>query len=942
MKKIYFIVFAALLSLSSYAQVVVCTPAFPSEQDSAIIIFDATQGSGGLADWTGDVYAHTGVITNLSTSGADWKYVIAGWSENIPKGKLQDLGNHKYKFSVKPTIREFYGVPAAETILKMAFVFRSSDGEHEGKNTDGSDIMVDVYEAGLHINLVQPSQSPLIVEIDQQIPILATVSESATISLFVDNLLVISVVNDTLDYSIVANANGKHWIKIQAEANSLVAYDSIYFFVKPATTIEELPSGMVSGINYLDNQTVTLVLHDPPALKHNAFVIGDFNNWELDEAYFMKRTQSGEYYWLTINNLTSGTEYAYQYLVDGTLRLADPYSNKILDPWNDKWIPATTYPNLKPYPAGKTQGVVSVFQTAQQPYQWQTTNFQAPASQNLVAYELLIRDFVGDRRIKSVKDTLDYLQRLGVNAIELMPFSEFEGNDSWGYNPDFYFATDKAYGTETDYKEFIDECHSRGIAVIQDMVLNHSFGLSPMVQMYFDGNPTEENPWFNRVAMHPYNVGYDFDHESIYTKNFVKRVVNYWLTEYKIDGFRFDLSKGFTQKNSGGDVGMWGQFDQGRINIWLDYSAYIKSVNPNAYIILEHFADNSEEKVLSNAGMMLWGNMTGSYGEASIGNTGSSDLSWISYKSRGWTNPNVVGYMESHDEERMQAKNLHYGKQGVNYNIKDSIIAQKRIELCAAFFYTIPGPKMLWQFGELAYDFWINYPGVMGQSDNRLTAKPVRWDYVRYRKQLYNVHSALLHLKTENEAFNTTDFTISIGASALKSIHLNHATMNVTILGNFGVSSSPINPQFQSTGWWYEYISGDSLNVTSTSAQIALKPGEYKIYTSIKLARPELLADVPMLTELSNRTNVILYPNPVSDKVTFEFNISKPQSAKLFIYNQLGQTVNQVDFTRLPSGINTYEWNLSGLNGVPCLNGIYIYQLQVGTQICTGKFVLQR
>ena len=61
---------------------------------------------------------------------------------------------------------------------------------------------------------------------------------------------------------------------------------------------------------------------------------------------------------------------------------------------------------------------------------------------------------------------LDYLERLGITAIELMPVQEFEGNDSWGYNPTFYFALDKAYGTSEMYKRFIDECHKRGIAVL--------------------------------------------------------------------------------------------------------------------------------------------------------------------------------------------------------------------------------------------------------------------------------------------------------------------------------------------------------------------------------------------------------------------------------------------------------------------------------------------
>jgi len=179
-----------------------------------------------------------------------------------------------------------------------------------------------------------------------------------------------------------------------------------------------------------------------------------------------------------------------------------------------------------------------------------------------------------------------------------MPISEFEGNLSWGYNPNYYFAPDKYYGTKNALKHFIDECHSRGIAVIQDMVLNHSFGTSPMVMLYWDAlnnRPAANNPWFNPIAKHDFNVGYDFNHESEATKYLVNRVVKYWINEYHVDGYRFDLSKGFTQTNTLGNTTAWGHYDQSRINIWQRISDSIWSVKPNAYVILEHFADNDEE-----------------------------------------------------------------------------------------------------------------------------------------------------------------------------------------------------------------------------------------------------------------------------------------------------------------------------------------------------------
>ena len=150
----------------------------------------------------------------------------------------------------------------------------------------------------------------------------------------------------------------------------------------------------------------------------------------------------------------AGQPFSYQYLINGNMRVADPFSTQILDPWNDGYISYSTYPNLPAYPAGKTTGNVSLYQTAKSPYQWKNNTFQAPNKEDLMIYELLLRDFVTTRNYQTLIDTLDYISRLGINAIELMPNSEFEGNLSWGYNASFHMALDKYYGTPDKFKEF--------------------------------------------------------------------------------------------------------------------------------------------------------------------------------------------------------------------------------------------------------------------------------------------------------------------------------------------------------------------------------------------------------------------------------------------------------------------------------------------------------
>lgn len=596
----------------------------------------------------------------------------------------------------------------------------------------------------------------------------------------------------------------------------------------PTNQNADLPAGAKDGVVFINNGTSAIVTLYAPG-KKSVSLIGEFNDWSTT-TLAMKNTPDGNYWWVQLDNLNSNTEYAYQFYVDGNLKVADPYCEKILDPDNDKYITAATYPNLKAYPAGKTTGIVSIMQANQPTYTWKNTSFSRLAKDNLIIYELLVRDFTTDHNYASTLAKLDYLIGLGVNAIELMPVNEFEGNLSWGYNPSFYFAPDKYYGTKAALQNFIDECHGRGIAVIMDMVLNHSFGQSPMVQLYFDGSkPTVNSPWFNVDAKHPFNVGYDFNHESQATKKFSKDVMKFWMQQYKIDGFRFDLSKGFTQKSSTDDA-QFKLYDAGRIATWKDYNAYIKSLDPNFYVILEHFAEESEEKFLADEGMMLWNNMNYNMNEATMGWLDNSNFQWGFYANHIFTkSENLVGYGESHDEERLNFKNISYGNGSGNYMIKGNLeTSLKREELAAAFLFSIPGPKMIWQFGELGYDVSIDFNGRTGE-------KPVKWDYYTdpNRKALYDAYAKFIRLKKNNTIFNSANSAYNL-VGGIKFIKLTEGANTVVVVGNFDVVSQTANIDFGSSGTWVDAV-GSSINLSSNSYNRSLAPGEYHIFSKTAL-----------------------------------------------------------------------------------------------------------
>ena len=953
-KKILFVVFILTYKQVGIAQVVYTDPNYATETDSITVFFDATQGDMGLMDYQGDIWAHTGVITSNSTHSTDWRYVKTNWGENTSETQLISLGGNLWKLNIGFP-HEYYGAPNNEQILQLAFVFRNHDGSESGRDVGGADIFLDLFDMGINTIIVYPlinnlfgdsRRTPLFYQPVDTVHVMITGAAIGTeidsIELLMNENIQLQTNNDTLSAHILLQdiPLGMHLITAVTHDTSGLR-DSVEFSVmlhNEPTNIQR-PSGTQDGINYSDANlnSATLSLFAP--YKEFVYVIGDFNNWLVNENYYMHMDSGSAdsvHYWLTLDNLSPGTEYAFQYIVDGEIRIADPYTDKILDKWNDNDISNITYPGLKPYPFGLTDHIVSILQTAQTPFDWgNSDSFFRPDKDQLIIYELLLRDFISQHDFQTLTDTLNYLEDLGINAIELMPFNEFEGNSSWGYNTSFYFAPDKYYGPKMMLKSFIDECHRRGIAVIMDMVLNHSYSQSPFVRLYNHGEwgaPTDENPWYNpesNFSNPDAQWGNDFNHESIHTKQLVDRINRYWIEEYHIDGFRFDFTKGFGN-NPKLSSDPWGsQYDADRIQLLQRMADQIWEIDTTIYIILEHFSENSEEIVLADYGMLLWGNSQYNYAEASMGyhSNGKSDFSWGYYGSRGWDNPHLVTFFESHDEERLMYKNLTWGNSSGAYNIKNLNTAINRAKAIGSFFFTIPGPKMIWQFGELGYDISINDPC-------RLCEKPILWDYFdnMERKKLYKTFQALIHLRQQYPIFNSSDTEVDLyvgSSTGKKRIRLSFNEKKAVIIGNFNVVHQSIDPEFFHTGMWYDYFTGDSIDVTDINDPFNLNPGEFHILSNFYL-------DPPEENLLSTRTeNVFLpntmeikqnYPNPFNPSTFIEISGNENKHTCLQIFDINGKLIDTLMDESFVSGIQTLQWDASSFP-----SGIYIARISSGS-----------
>lgn len=862
------------------------------------------------------VYMHSGIGDNTNAFGFS---VVGNWGQDDGVGQMASNGDGTYSITITP--QTYYGLSQAEAdaATQIGMVFRNEDGTQELKGNGCNDFIFPV--GSVAINIVQPSSSTVVLNSGDDLTVSATIlfqgsttvqgsyeiyKNDETTPIITGNCgfpncnTTIQNITEYAEYTFVGSPQG----------SSETGEASFEVFVISTVTEQALPAGVEDGINYgADPTKATLVLNAPK--KEFIQIAGSFNNYTPTNADVMKRDPGTGKYWLELTGLTSGQIETYQYWVFDTnpvadspalVKTADPFSTLILSPFDDPFIPASSYPNLPTYPAGQDREV-TVLQTGQTPYNWQVTNFQKPKEEDLIVYEVLIRDFDIDRNYQDLIDRIDYFKDLNVNAIQLMPVMEFEGNESWGYNTAFHMALDKFYGTEDKFKEFIDLCHQNGIAVILDLAINHAFGRSPMVRMWMDdpdndgwGGPSSENPYFNQVPQHSYNVGSDFSHTeeepnnpgastndttNPITNDYVKRVLKHWIVDFKIDGIRWDLTKGFTQNCSASNEGCTNSYQQDRVDILKSYADYSWSLDPDHYVIFEHLGQQNEEKEWANyrlgegKGVMMWGKMTDPYNELTMGFT--ANIEGVGHKSRNQFNgPRVMGYPESHDEERLMYKNVTFGNQSTpSHNVRDLNTALSRMPALGAVSLTVPGPKMIWHFGALGMDNSIftcnngvvNEPGG-ADGDCKLDTKPQpqwteNWLGDPLRRKIYDDWARLNLLKINEPVFEG-DYTFNnnSGASTLiqridifdTSIPVSELR-NVIVLANFDVVSQTVNTSFPIAGNWYDLID-ETGNTTYSASTVTIAPGQFRIFGN----QPSTLST----EEFDTNNTFSIYPNPVN------------------------------------------------------------------------------
>ncbi len=868
------------------------------------------------------------------------------WTSSGDTHKMQNKKEGTFSITIVPS--DFFD---RKGIGRIGMLAKAKNGNGDKKTQD---FLVEVGR--FQIRLTSPAHSPSILDSAGNFPIRARSSQQAYFTLIANgDPIVESDHQDTVfsyEYDLQENT---HFI-LQAENGTELLTEEFSAVIRPQTEIASMPGYYPDGIHphMPDTNSLILVLYAPG--KEWVHVMGNFNDWQIDDAYLMKRDTALDRFWIILTNMNWGTDLLFQYLVEFTIPIADPYSTTILDPYHDAFMDSILWPDLPDYPIGKTTEAVTWVRNTATDFEWQNNGFVPPTREELVIYELLIRDFDEKHSFDAVRERLDYLQELGVNAIELMPISEFDGNESWGYNPSFHSALDKYYGSPEAFKKLVDECHSRGMAVILDVVYNHASGQNPYVRLWNDcngcltGNPTADNPFFNVKAPHAYSVFHDFNHQSQATRDYVKRSVEYWIREYRIDGFRWDLTKGFTQNcGSGNQEICTNTYQADRVEVLKTYADIQWNQNPEFLVIFEHLGvgssadeevDWANYRLDENYGILLWNNLNHPYSEAAMGyhDNHKSDLAKVYGPNRNLPVGSTISYMESHDEERLMYKMLEYGNGSGNYQIQNNATALNRLKLASAFFLTIPGPKMIWQFGELGYPYSINYNGRTGN-------KPIHWEYAQdpERVKVYKTYQALLTLRQSSPAFTSPESTVQTRLqNAIKHITIQHPHADVVLTGNFDVNPQEATFKFTQSGKWYAYFSGDSISISDLDTMMVLNPGEFRLYTTKKFETP----DVDILTHSRHEEIAVidqirptLYtnsPNPFNRFTRITYHLPASAEVLLEIYEVTGRRISTLVNQVQSAGI--YEVDFSADELRP---GVYFYRLVAGGYSTIEKMIRQ-
>jgi 1,4-alpha-glucan branching enzyme len=686
--------------------------------------------------------------------------------------------------------------------------------------------------------------------------------------------------------------------------------------------VEPLPENVKLGPNWINNEMI-LAVYAPAQPVMQVIVTAPGETGEVSNAIVMKRDSEQSDIWWTELDLSFG-QYEYEYLLINGSRLPDPFTRRLSN--------------------GKTRVEIGAggVSTADD-YNWQSNDYIRPSLDTLIIYELHVDDFAaqgsGQGTFDDVIIRLDHLRESGINAIELMPITEFPGGRSWGYNPEIMSSVEGTYGTPENFKQLVDEAHSRNMAVILDLVWNHATSSTPLWKI----QPNNDlNPYFkNSNDLNPNETEgtwgmLDFDHFNDKTIEYINEIHRIWLEEYRIDGFRFDATR---------FVGWDLNQPQYGLPAW---TSAIDELDSNVYQIAEHLP--SDPWLVNNT--KLTSSWHDSFHDRLIDHIFSSIGTMTAmrqiiglYEYSNWGTPyadltQAVKYMVSHDEQSLIQEMVEFD--GVSLSQ-----ARERDKFYASLLFTAQGIPMIWQGQEFGFQSgWLDNNGNGNWDEEKLGYRPVDWSLLNTEEGQTHLdhYSRLARFRKMNPAFSKGTFYDLWRYDAERVIVYGYKDESegssddqVVVIANFSSSNRTVNDvPFLSAGNWYNVTEpgNDLYTADSNYSEYSIPSYSAVIYSKNQY---ELGVETPSFIPGKFQT-LSAYPNPFNPSITFQLelqNITQTNmNAEVNIYDINGRFIQTLLENSIESGVHRITWRPQNIS-----SGIYIVSFQTEIGIKNQKIL---
>ena len=896
------------------------TPAFPNHNDTITIRFSNLK-QGGCFHW------------GVNATGRNWTAIIP---EYLPPGsimqgvaartRISPDANGKCNLKIGPFNR------GKQVIKTVDYAINWDDGSWDNNNSTDYHIYFNFNPrpGDPSVHIIHPD-SDATFSSTEPVLIDAEASNAVGVQFWVEGQLLAQIatspfqttwLHQNYDY-------GKHELAAMAyDQKGLVNFDLITIWIMPQVIEEPAPMSIQYGAWNNGDGTVTYGLFAPG--KKFISLVGDFNGWSKS-ANILKKSPDG-WWWLTRNHAPG--KYSYQYLVDNELQIGDPFAIDI------EWKKLEGGEDWESYETAK-----AIIQVGGADFAWSDSNFTIPASKDMIIYEMHVGDFTGTNSgggtfLTAIKK-LDYLDSLGINAIELMPVNEFPGEISWGYNPVFYIAPESAYGTPEEFKQLVNEAHKRGIAVILDVVLNHSEGRCPLYLLYENIN---ENPWYHDY--HPpfswADWGPEFDHDRPATQQVTDFILKTWIEEFHIDGFRIDVAWGLADPYQNSQSGsLKRKAVLGRI------CEQVAQHNPNLFIVAEYFPPDvgMEAYIVEDTRLDAMWHDTFHWGMKDMlkPNISVDQLNEAVYFAGKWHNGyftdagQVVNYTTSHDEQRTIYE-------FVTYQSGDYATGVRLEKATGAVLLTAAGTPMLYHGQEFGQD-----------TPKTLNRNPLKWNFLNdpAHRGIYNYYRRLIWLRQNLKVLRSNNYqTLHKHYNQTFVYQRADANEQVIVAVNFHRNKNDVmNIQFPHTGPWYEFITDDSVEVNAANVleNYEIPYASARIFVNKRAWKNLDIPTDPTFVNAQNMNSIIdhfdlaqNYPNPFNASTMIQYCLSetKPTQTIIKILNILGQEIKTLAAEKQSAGDYRVTWDGLDNSGKSVSSGVYLYSIRSGKYLAVKKLVL--